>query len=98
MAKVQFRTKIETVYHMDKSVAYMRVKVPAIGSNHVDRDKLHGTKFGPYSNSNILPAILRRAVRDSGIGEHIRLDRKPDNVEVEIKRGFFAEVTIEIGG
>jgi hypothetical protein len=96
MPNITFKAKVETVYHMDDSVAYQRIKVPKIERRHCDMAAFRNDpKFGGLANSDIFPNVLRRAMRDAGIGEYIRLGSLPENVEIDTS-GFLAQVTIRI--
>jgi hypothetical protein len=97
MPDIKFRAKPETVYHMDESVAYVRVKVPALGRQHCDMAAFRRhRRYGSYANSDLFPSMLARAVRDSGVRDYIRLDQLPPAVTVDAS-GFLATVTITVG-
>ena len=96
MPNITFKAKVETTAHMDHSPAYQRVKVPKIERRHCDMDAFRkDPKFGALANSDIFPNALRRAMRDAGICEYIRLGPLPENVEIDTS-GFLAQVTIRI--
>lgn len=96
MPNIMFKAKVETVWHMDLSPAYQRIKVPKIERRHCDMNAFRtDKKFEPYANSDLFPSLLRRAIRDAGIGEYIRLDAVPESVEIDTS-GFLAQVTIKI--
>lgn len=96
MPNITFKAKAEAVYYMDGSVHYHRIKVPKIERRHCDMNAFRtDKKFGPYANSDLFPALLRRAMKDANIPEHIRLDAVPESVEIDTS-GFLAQVTIRI--
>lgn len=92
--EVCFRAKVRRVYNMDDTLAYEYVTVPKLDRCHCDMRKFGDSrKFGPYSNSDLFPAMLRRAV--SHVGDKIRLNAIPPGVSVDTS-GFLAAVTITI--
>ena len=96
MPNITFKAKVETVWHMDNSPAYQRIKVPKVERRHCDMGAFHmDEKFGPYSNSTIFLPLVRSAMKDADIGEYIRLDSIPESVEIDTS-GFLAQVTISI--
>lgn len=93
--KVAFKAKVETLYNMDNTVAYQRIKIPTLGRTHCDMEAFRRSKeFGPYANSDLFKGILagiRNRVSKTG---YIRLDQLPKNVTVE--GDYIAKVEIEI--
>lgn len=96
MPDITFRAKIETIYHMDDTVAYRRVKVPKLTARHCDMPAFRqDQKYGPYANSDLFPSVLARAVKALGVKDYIRLDAIPNGVSVDTS-GFLAQVTISV--
>lgn len=96
MPSVTFRGKPETIYNMDDTVAYRRIKVPALERRHCDMHAFRThRRYGSYANSDLFPSMLRRAVKAAGVPDYIRLDRIPPSVTVD-ESGFLANVTIQI--
>lgn len=96
MPAITFKGKIETIYNMDDTVAYRRIKVPAIERRHCDMPAFRThTRFGAYSNSDLFKSMLRHALTAAGIGEYIRLDQLPECVTVDAS-GFLASVSIHL--
>lgn len=96
MPNITFRAKIETIYNMDDTVAYQRVKVPKLAARHCDMAAFRADqKFGPYANSDLFPSVLARAVKALGVKDYIRLDAIPGGVSVDTS-GFLAQVTISV--
>jgi hypothetical protein len=94
MATVSFKGKVETIYNMDDSVAYLRVKVPKLERKHCDMQafRFH-PKFGGIANSDLFPNALERIRRDR-LGDYVRLDKIPENVTVDTS-GFLAKVSFD---
>ncbi len=104
MAKVQFRAKIETVYNMDDTVAYRRVKVPKLKQSHCDMSamRMHSnSRISGFSNPDLFPNILagyRREIFGQNIDTfegYVRLDKMPERVTV-VEKGLFATVSFDI--
>lgn len=94
MAKIEFRAKVETVYNVDDTIAFLRVKVPALKRNHCDMAAFRThPKFGGFANSDMFPNILARVRRDR-LGEYVRLDAIPEGVQVDTS-GYLALVSLE---
>ena len=96
MAHVEFKAKIETIYNMDDTIAFTRIKVPALTRRHCDMGafRTHPV-FGPYSNSDLFLPMLEGHRKKAGIGPYIRLDRPfPENVSIDTS-GFLAKVRID---
>lgn len=94
MAKIEFRAKIETVYNMDDTVAYQRVKVPVLTHKHCDMNAFRKhPKFGGLANSDLFPNVLTR-IRKDRLGEYVRLDRTPEGVTIDTS-GFLALVALD---
>lgn len=98
MVTIAFKAKPEKIYNVDETVAYQRVKVPALNHGHCAMNAMRASpKFGSYANSDLFLGILRRAVKASGIGDYIRLDQVPAHCTVDAS-GYLAAVWIEIEG
>lgn len=97
MAAVTFKAKPETIYNVDGTVAYRRVKVPKLSARHCDMAAFRRhPKYSSYANSQLFPGMLRSAVGKMGVREYIRLDEPlPAGVSVDVS-GFLALVTIEL--
>ena len=96
MPKIQFKTKPETIYNMDGTPAYVRVKVPTLTSKHCDMHEFRTHKrFGAFANSDMFPSMLKRAALKAGIGPYIRLDNIPDHTTIDTS-GFLATITIDL--
>jgi hypothetical protein len=96
MPNITFKAKVETVWHMDHSPAYRRIKVPKIERRHCDMSAFHTDRhFGPYSNSTVFLPLVRSAMKDASIPDYIRLDSVPESVEIDTS-GFLAQVTIRL--
>ena len=96
MLTVSFKAKPETIYNVDGSVAFVRVKVPELTRKHCNIDAFRRSrKFGGFANSDLFPAMLNRAVAQLGIKSHIKLDAIPPCVTIE-PGAFLIVVTIEI--
>lgn len=95
-ASIEFKAKVQSVYNCDGTLAWQYVKVPAITRSHCDMPafRKHG-RMGPYANSDLFPAFIRRALEGLGVKETIRLDRIPESVNLDAS-GFLARVTITI--
>jgi hypothetical protein len=96
MATITFRTKPETIYNMDDTVAYQRIRVPVFTRGHCDMSQFRRhEKLGGIANSDLFHNALSRIRRDL-VGEYIRLDRElPKGVTVDTS-GFLAKVSIEV--
>jgi len=94
MASISFKAKVETVYNIDDSVAYLRVKVPKLERKHCDMQafRFH-PKFGGIANSDLFPNALERLRRDR-LGDYVRLDKIPENVTIDTS-GFLAKVSFD---
>jgi len=96
MPNIQFKAKPETIYNMDDSVAYIRVKVPAINRQHCDMHAFRTHKrFGGFANSDMFPGMIKRSLQNAGVGSYIRLDDIPKCTRID-ESGFLAKVTITI--
>jgi hypothetical protein len=97
VAKVHFKAKPQTIYNMDETVAYVRIKVPALTRSHCDFAAFRShPKFGPYANSDLFASLLKRALGAAGVGEYLRLDKPlPENVTIDAS-GFLHAVTIDL--
>lgn len=97
MPTITFRAKIETIYNMDGSPAYRRVKVPAVERRHCDIQAFRDhPKFRGFVNSDLFKGLLRRQLALAGVKEHLRLDHLPACAAVD-ESGFLAVVTLTIG-
>ena len=95
MATIQFKAKPETIYNMDGTVAYRRVKVPTLARSHCDMHAFRShKKYGSYANSDLFPGMLKR-IKAERTGGYIRLDRVPDGVTVDVS-GYLACVSFEV--
>lgn len=95
MARIEFRAKVEAIYNMDDTVAYQRVKVPALERKHCDMAAFRRhPRYGGIANSDIFKNALAKLRRDR-LGDYIRLDRIPDGVTVDTS-GFLAVVTLDV--
>ena len=96
MPNVTFRAKIETIYNPDETPAYRRIKVPALSSRHCDMHEFRTSKtFGGLANSDMFPALLKRAALAAGVKDYIRLDAVPPCATVD-GSSFLALVTIAL--
>jgi len=96
MPDITFRAKAQAVYTPENALAYHTVKVPTITRSHCDMDAFRRhPQYASYANSDLFPAIIKRAFASTGIGDHIRLDHLPANVKVDTS-GFLAAVVITI--
>lgn len=96
MAKIEFNAKVQTVYHVDDTVAWRYVTRPKITRKHCDMDAFRSDKrFSSYANSDLFDNLLTRQLKLANVGETIRLDRIPDCVTID-ESGFLARVTIEL--
>ncbi|HEY9550590.1 MAG TPA: hypothetical protein VIR45_13925 [Kiloniellaceae bacterium] len=96
MPDIVFRAKVETIHNMDDTVAFRHVKVPNLARRHCDMAAFRADhRYSSYANSDLFPAMLGRAVKALGVGEHIRMDAIPSGVSVDTS-GFLARVTITI--
>lgn len=96
MPTINFKAKIETIYRADDSVAWRWVKVPAIERRHCDMQAFRkNAKYGSYANSDMFGAVIKRALKEAGVKEYIKLHDIPANVTID-EGGFLAKVTIEV--
>lgn len=96
MATVSFKAKIETIYNVDDTVAYRRIKVPTITRRHCDMHAFRThRKYGGFANSDLFASVLVRALKTAGVGGYLRLDALPDAVTVN-EQAFLALVRIEL--
>lgn len=96
MPRITFKAKPETVYNIDGTPAYDRIKVPAIKRRHCDMAAFRAhPRFGSYANSDLFANLLARQLREAGIGAYIRMNKMPACVNVDAS-GFLASVTINI--
>jgi hypothetical protein len=96
MPNITFKAKIETIYNADDTVAWQWVKVPAIERRHCDMAAFRtDAKFGGYANSDLFTSMLKRALKEAGVQQHIKLHDLPANVTID-DSGFLARVTISI--
>lgn len=95
MATISFKAKSETIYNMDDTIAYTRVKVPALGRAHCDMDSFRRhPKYGSYANSDLFKSMLAR-IRKEKLGDYVRLDRVPEGVMIDTS-GFLVAVSLEV--
>src|SRR3546814_9559032 len=91
MPDIVFRAKVETIHNMDDTVAFRHVKVPNLARRHCDMAAFRADhRYSSYANSDLFPAMLGRAVKALGVGEHIRMDAIPSGVSVDTS-GFLAD-------
>lgn len=96
MPNIQFSTKVKTVYNVDESVAWRYVKVPAITRSHCDMHAFRShPRFSATANSDLFPAVIKRALAAIKVKETIRLDQVPSGVTID-ESGFLALVTITL--
>src|SRR3546814_9011769 len=82
MPDIVFRAKVETIHNMDDTVAFRHVKVPNLARRHCDMAAFRADhRYSSYANSDLFPAMLGRAVKALGVGEHIRMDAIPRSEE-----------------
>ena len=94
MASIEFRAKVETIYNMDDTVAFQRIKVPTLDRKHCDMAAFRKhPKFGGLANSDLFKNVLARIKRDR-LGDYVRLDRIPEGVTVDTS-GFLALVSLD---
>lgn len=94
--KIQFKSKIQTVFNVDDTPAYQYIAVPVFKRSHVDMNAARQhPKYGWLANSDMFPGVLAK-IRAGIVGGSLglRLDRVPENVTVDTS-GFLAHVTIE---
>jgi hypothetical protein len=97
MPNIQFKAKVEKIYNMDNTLAYERIKVPAITHNHCDMAAFRShADFGGFANSDLFSNMIKRALSKQEVPAYIKLDSLPDCVTVE--HGFLAKVTISLVG
>jgi hypothetical protein len=95
-ASVSFRAKVRRVYNADETLAYEYVPVPKLGRSHCDMNAFRShRRFGAYANSDLFPAMLRRAADAIGVNNVLRLDRVPEGVTVDTS-GFLAVVSFDL--
>lgn len=95
MARIQFRAKVETVFNMDDTVAFQRIRVPTLTRSHCDMAAFRRhAKLGGLANSDLFKNALSK-IRMDRLGEYIRLDRIPNGVAVDMS-GFLASVSFEV--
>lgn len=96
MVSITFRGKPETIYNVDGTVAFERIKVPTPTHSHYDMASFRQhPKFGPFANSDLFLKALQGALKSAGVGSYIRLDRVPDAVAID-RSGFLTKITITI--
>lgn len=96
MPTISFKAKIETVYNSDDTVAWQWLKVPAIARRHCDMNAFRtDAKYGSYANSDLFTSMLKRALKDAGVKDYIKLHEAPACVAIDAS-GFLARVTITI--
>ena len=98
-ATITFRAKVESVYHMDDSLAWQQIRVPTLARRHCDMTAFRDHKrLGGLANSDLFPVVLAKIRRDILGGpdrDYIRMDRIPDGVVIN-STGFLATVTITV--
>jgi len=95
-AKIEFKGKPETIYNVDLTPAYQRIKVPELQRGHCDMNAFRAhPNFGPYANSDLFPGMLARIKRER-LGDFIRLDRELPAGVVVTHGPFLSTVSIEV--
>jgi hypothetical protein len=96
MPTIEFRGKPEKVYNMDDTLAFTRIKVPAIKKHHCDMNEFRShRKYSGLANSTLFPAMVARELREMGIRDYLILGDLPNGVEIDLS-GFLANVTINL--
>lgn len=96
MATIQFKTKTQTVYDHDGTVAWRYVSVPRITTKHCNMDEFRNhPRYGAYANSDLFPSLIARALKQAQVGATIRTDRVPECVTID-DGGFLTQVTISL--
>jgi hypothetical protein len=96
MPSITFKAKVEPVYNADDTLAYQIVKVPEIKRAHCDMPSFRvSAKFGAYANSDLFLNLIKRALKNAGIGQYVRLDNLPPCVRAD-SASFLTKVTIEL--
>jgi len=96
MPTINFKAKVETIYNADETPAWRWVKVPAIERRHCDMAAFRNhSKYGSYANSDLFGGMVKRALKETGVKEYIKLHEIPANVTID-ESGFLAKVTITI--
>src|SRR3546814_4426844 len=82
MPDIVFRAKVETIHNMDDTVAFRHVKVPNLARRHCDMAAFRADhRYSSYANSDLFPAMLGRAVKALGVGEHIRSEEHTSELQ-----------------
>ena len=96
MARLSFKAKVETVYHVDSSVAWQEVRVPVLKRRHCDMAGFRNhSVYGGLANSDLFEAGVLGRIRRDRLGEAIRLNKTPLGVTIDTS-GFLAVVTVEV--
>jgi hypothetical protein len=101
MARITFKTKVQTVYNMDDTIAYRYVQVPAFDRKHCDMHAFRThPKYGGLANSDLFPGVLRR-IRDDRFpwsvngSRAFKTDSVPNGVTLD-ESGFLAKVEFDV--
>jgi len=98
MAKITFKGKVEQVYNMDDTPAFLRIKVPEFKRSHCDMAAFRKhPKYGGFANSDLFAGILARIRRNTfgQYSDYLRLDQVPEGVNVDAS-DFLAIVSFEV--
>lgn len=95
MARIEFKGKPETIYNVDGTVAFQRIKIPELKRSHCDMNAFRShNKYGAYANSDLFLNLLAKIKRER-LGDYVRLDRVPEGVSV-VPGPFLFSVSIEV--
>lgn len=96
--RVTFKAKPEKRWSYDAEGAateYLELTVPEIERKHCDMRAFRmSRRFGGFANSDMFPAMVRRAVAEV-VGPRVRLDQAAP-AGVTVQPGFLHTVTIEL--
>lgn len=93
---IEFKAKVQTVYHMDDTVAYTYVSVPNFTRSHCDIAAFRKhPKYSGLVNSDLFKNVLARIKTNVAKNGVIRLDRLPEGCEIDTS-GFLAKVKLTI--
>jgi len=96
MAIIMFKAKVQKIHNVDNTISHDYIRVPKFTKKHCDMNSFRAhEKFGAYANSDIFPSILLRIRHDTFDGQVLRLDKIPENVNVDIS-GFLALVIVNV--
>ncbi len=101
MAKITFKAKVQRVENMDGTFAYSMIQIPELKRSHCDMAAFRQhKKYGPWANSDMFSAMLKRIRSDiGGSAARLRFGAEdyslPDNVAIDTS-GFLAKVEIDV--